>query len=61
MALDRANRCGIKIQRVYMTAEVFCLCEIYHSVMADNIIPCISYRSIKQYYSDKLYMLFLFH
>lgn len=43
-----------------MTAEVFCLCEIYHSVIADNIIPYIRYRSIKQHYSDKWYMLFLF-
>lgn len=44
---------GIKTQRVYMTAEVFCLCEIYHSVIADDIIPYIRYRSTKQYYSDK--------
>ena len=43
----------IKTQRVHMTAEVFCLCEVYHSVIADDIIPYIMHRSTKQYCSDK--------
>lgn len=51
----------IRMQECVWQQRYFVYVEIYHSVIADNIIPCIRYRSIKQHCSDKWYTLFLFH